>query len=166
MSEERVVRVCLEGEEQMVQFGCSLGQACEGDGTIFLSGNLGMGKTTLCRGVLRSQGHSGAVKSPTYTLVEPYELGNVLVYHFDLYRLGDPEELEYLGIRDYFGVEAIRLIEWPDKGRGILAQPDLQVSIELDNLGRRLECQSFSPRGDSILARLEGKIAEDLPQSM
>ncbi len=166
MSDKQVVRVALGDEKQMVQFGGVLGQACEGDGTIYLSGNLGMGKTTLCRGVLRSQGHSGAVKSPTYTLVEPYEFDDVLVYHFDLYRLGDPEELEYLGIRDYFGIDAILLIEWPDKGIGVLARPDLQIAIDLDGEGRVLECQACSPQGAAILARLQDKIAETSSQSM
>ncbi|MCW8885750.1 MAG: tRNA (adenosine(37)-N6)-threonylcarbamoyltransferase complex ATPase subunit type 1 TsaE [Motiliproteus sp.] len=159
MSSEQVLQVSLADEEQMVAFGQHLGDACEGEGTVYLCGNLGMGKTTLCRGVLRSQGYSGAVKSPTYTLVEPYEFGDRLVYHFDLYRLADPEELEYLGIRDYFSVPAIRLIEWPDQGRGVLAEPDLKIDIEVEGTGRALQCQAYTMRGREILQRLQSSSA-------
>ena len=155
MNDNRQYRVELNGEDEMVSFGHRLGVACEGDATVFLRGNLGMGKTTLCRGVLQAHGHSGAVKSPTYTLVEPYELSTGLVYHFDLYRLADPEELEYLGIRDYFSEPAIRLIEWPDQGAGELPEPDLTLQIERKDLGRSVSCEAKSAIGDLILKRLE-----------
>lgn len=145
----------------MVQFGQALGQSVSSVGTgavIFLHGDLGMGKTTLCRGVLGHFGHSGAVKSPTYTLVEPYELAERSVYHFDLYRLGDPEELEFFGIRDYFDDVSVCLIEWPEKGEGVLASADLELSLVVEGEGRQISWQANTPRGQQLSAALEGAV--------
>lgn len=123
-------------------------------GRIFLSGELGAGKTTLVRGFMRAYGHAGAVKSPTYTLVEPYEYPDYNIYHFDLYRLSDPEEVEFLGVGDYFDAHNLCLIEWPEKGRGFLPQADLQLHLEMEKAGRRVNWQAFTEAGMKIGQRL------------
>lgn len=122
------------------------------DGTVvFLSGELGAGKTTLVRGILRGLGQAGAVKSPTYTLVEPYRLAGRTIYHFDLYRLNDPEELEFLGLRDYLSGSGICLIEWPERGAGVLAEADLEIAIERSPDGRVVRMHAHTPRGTAAL---------------
>ena len=142
------------GEDAMValgrQFGRALGAGAQGV-TVFLQGDLGMGKTTFTRGVMSHFGHLGATKSPTYTLVEPYQFAQQKLNHFDLYRLGHPEELEYLGIRDYFDGNTINLIEWPDKGLGYLPQADVVLTIHPLDRGRKLTFVAKTSMGDAIL---------------
>lgn len=135
----------------MTALGGALGEVCPGGAVIYLSGNLGMGKTTLSRGFLRSYGHEGAVKSPTYTLVEPYQFSSRQVFHFDLYRLGDASELEYMGIRDYFNDSDICLIEWPEQGEGFLPPADLVVRIAVYQQGRVLSLHGASKAGAKII---------------
>lgn len=110
----------------------------EGLCIVYLEGDLGAGKTTWARGLLQALGHAGNVRSPTYTLVEPYDLQGRRVLHFDLYRLSDPEELEYLGVREVFGDQALWLVEWPERGAGWLPEPDLRVRLELCESGGRM----------------------------
>lgn len=144
----------MPDETAMTAFGSRLAQVTGGRGTLFLEGDLGAGKTTLSRGIVRGFGHAGPVKSPTFTLVEPYELERVSLYHFDLYRLADPEELEFMGIRDYFQGEALCLVEWPAKGQGVLPKPDLTITISAQEQGRRLELRAGSSSGESWLGAL------------
>ena len=149
-----VVQILWPDEATQVQFGEQLGFACGGQCVIFLQGPLGMGKTTLTRGVLAAYGHKGAVKSPTYTLVEPYETESAQVYHFDLYRLADAEELEYMGIRDYFDEQALCAIEWPDRGQGVLPTPDIELTLTKEGAGRAAELVAYTAKGAEILAQL------------
>ena len=144
----------LADEQAMTDFGARIARVTQGHGLIFLEGDLGAGKTTLSRGIIRGLGHVGAVKSPTFTLVEPYEIGSMRAFHFDLYRLVDPEELEFLGIRDYFEDDALCLIEWPDKGAGFLPKPDLTITIAAHGSGRSLKILPQGSRGESWCAAL------------
>lgn len=122
--------------------------------TVYLNGDLGAGKTTLTRGFVQGMGHVGNVKSPTYTLVEPYDLQDWQVYHFDLYRLADPEELEYMGIRDYFNARSCSFIEWPEKGQGMIAAADLVIDLAYHDTQRSLTMQSETALGQQLMLAL------------
>lgn len=151
-------RLFLDSEAETEQLGRELARrAVESECglVVFLEGDLGMGKTTLSRGVMHGLGHEGAVKSPTYTLVEPYEHLKPRAYHFDLYRLGDPEELEYMGIRDYFSDENLCLVEWPERGQGVLPEPDLEIHLEREGEGRSVVLRARSARGAHLMNELE-----------
>ncbi len=143
----------LADEEATLRAGKALGEVMLA-GVIFLEGNLGMGKTTLTRGLIQGLGHQGAVKSPTYTLVEPYQLDGRQIYHFDLYRLSEPEELEYMGIRDYFDQEALCLVEWAERGEGMLPTPDLEIKLEPLEQGRKLSLSAMTAKGRDLLQHL------------
>lgn len=144
--------LCYEiaDEAAMLAFGAALAGRCEPGTTIFLEGELGAGKTTWVRGFLQGLGYQGRVKSPTYTLVEPYELAGRDIYHFDLYRLSDPEELEYIGGRDYFDAQATCLVEWPERGAGLLPQPDVRLVIHYKEQGREVVLQGLTAAGQQL----------------
>ena len=140
----------------MRDFGARLIGACEHGGVITLSGDLGTGKTTLVRGALQARGVSSGVRSPTYTLVEYYPFADFAVAHFDLYRLGDAEELEYLGYRDYLNPQTLCLIEWPQRATGYLNAVDVAIELDYDPEGRSLTLAAGSDWGRELLSRLDG----------
>ncbi|MEL0635792.1 tRNA (adenosine(37)-N6)-threonylcarbamoyltransferase complex ATPase subunit type 1 TsaE [Marinomonas sp. TI.3.20] len=139
------------GEESMESLGASLANALKGGAVVYLEGDLGMGKTTIVRGILRGLGYEGPVKSPTYTIVEPYDFVGLEVFHFDLYRVTNAEELEYMGIRDYFSAAGLCLIEWAEMGVGVLPEADVVVSLALLPQGRKVSITSNTERGNSAL---------------
>ena len=192
-------------EQAMTELGAQLARFSIKGSIFYLDGDLGAGKTTLVRGFLRALGYEGAVKSPTFTVVEPYNLDNnklydynelyddlkldgndldmvqketpsrvqkraqtradlvhthlesdqsLKIYHFDLYRLEEPEELEYMGIRDYLDGQAIALIEWPEKGYGVLPEADVLIKITHQKQGRGVELLSQSENGANIVSKL------------
>lgn len=134
--------------------GTKLAQAITPGLVVYLFGELGAGKTTLVREILNAMGYEGAIKSPTYTLVETYEVHNLILHHFDLYRLADPSELEFIGIRDYANGWAICMFEWPQKGMGYIPQPDLEIELQLHAHGRRARMHARTPKAQAVLASL------------
>lgn len=138
----------------MEAFGRKLASLSPPGSKLFLQGELGAGKTTLVRGFLHGLGYLGIVKSPTYTLVEPYQLDNLEIFHFDLYRLNDPEELEAIGIRDYFSGDGICLLEWPEKGAAHLGKPDVSIYIEYQEEQRKVSLEAKTAVGKTITASL------------
>jgi len=121
---------------------------------IWLYGDLGAGKTTLVRGLLRALGFSGRVKSPTFALVEIYEVSSFNVYHFDLYRLLDPEEWEEAGFREFFNGQSLCLVEWPEKGEGVLPEADLALQLDILEEGRQLTVTGRTEAGKQCVEKL------------
>lgn len=138
----------LNSVEETELFGAKLWQSFPNNGLIFLQGELGAGKTTLVRGILRAAGHIGAVKSPTYTIVEEYDINQQKIFHFDLYRLADPEELEMIGMNDYLAQPSLCFIEWSELGKGFLPEPDMILNL------------SHSPQGRNITLSIPAKNRE------
>ncbi|THB72120.1 MAG: tRNA (adenosine(37)-N6)-threonylcarbamoyltransferase complex ATPase subunit type 1 TsaE [Gammaproteobacteria bacterium] len=120
-----------------------------------LDGDLGAGKTAFVRAFLRAMGHEGAVRSPTYTLMENYDLKGFEFYHFDLYRLEDPEELEFIGIRDLDIAEHTFFIEWPEKGHGAIYDPDIQFFISVNGAGRIFNVTPNTKKGATLLEKID-----------
>lgn len=145
----------LADEQATLDLGAELAKACP-DALIqlHLEGELGAGKTTLTRGFLRALGHQGKVKSPTYTLVELYQLNQRPLYHFDLYRVSDPGELEFLGLDDYLRDNAICLIEWPQRGSEYLPEADLVIRLSYQKQARQAEIVPLTERGKQICGKL------------
>jgi len=146
----------IPDEAAMLALGARMAGHLHGGGVLYLHGELGAGKTTLSRGILQGLGVDGRVKSPTYTLVEPYEFPGGHAYHFDLYRLADPEELEYLGIRDYFDPRAVVLVEWPQRGEGVLPAADVRVDIAYRGHARQVRLRPGAGGRTAWLADFTG----------
>jgi len=152
----------LENDTETVGLGLALSELLPRPFTIYMYGDLGAGKTTFVRGLLQGLGHTGAVKSPTYTLVEPYELNGHSVYHFDLYRLADPEELEFIGIREYQDEDSLLIFEWPDKGDGMIPKADLVIELTYQDLGRKAELAfTDSVLGQDLAQKIRQKLAKN-----
>lgn len=154
-SNETFVKLIVPTTEAMQALGMKLAESCTPTAVIFLQGELGAGKTTFSQGFLRGLGYLDRVKSPTYTLVEPYTLPHQTVYHFDLYRLHDPTELELIGVQEYFVPHVICLVEWPDKGAGFLPAPDLSCHFHNEKTVREIKIYPHTAIGTTILQRFE-----------
>lgn len=146
------LRLESSGEGQTEALGRRLAAALPRARLIYVRGPLGAGKTTFVRGLLRGLGYEGAVKSPTFTLVEPYTSRGIALCHFDLYRLEDPEELEFIGMRDYLGSDTVCVVEWPERAGAVLPVPDLDVMIRSSSTeGRGVQLQAHTDAGEAAL---------------
>ena len=145
----------LPAEADTLAVGAELAAGIEPGLVVFLSGELGAGKTTLARGILRGLGHTGKVKSPSFALVEPYTLSRLYLYHFDFYRFSDPRELGDAGFREHFNPESVCLVEWPENAAGMLPPADLRISLKVTGSGRQLEIDADTEAGRRCLKRLK-----------
>ena len=144
---EKPTRLPLAAEDATLALGAALAKGAQPGRVLFLSGELGAGKTTLVRGFLRALGWAGRVKSPTYALVELYSLSRLNLYHFDFYRFKDREEWVSSGFREHFGPESLCIVEWPEMAGGLLPPPDLHVTLDISEPGRRAGFLSHSTAG-------------------
>ena len=141
----------LATADDMEALGGKFAKACPVSARIYLQGQLGAGKTTWVRGFLRGMDYTGKVKSPTYTLVESYQLHDRLIHHLDLYRIKDPVELEIIGVRDYLDDTCIALVEWPERGGRLLGQPDVLIQINVQGHDREVTMSSASTTGQRMV---------------
>lgn len=148
MTDSQAREFHAESEAEMMALGAQLAGELAGSRVITLSGELGAGKTTLVRGMLRGLGFQGRVKSPSYGLVESYEVGGLEIHHLDLYRLGEPDELDFIGIEDLVGPDSVLLVEWPERAGGRLPAATRAISILVSGKGRRLRLESEPGGGD------------------
>ncbi|MDT8363238.1 MAG: tRNA (adenosine(37)-N6)-threonylcarbamoyltransferase complex ATPase subunit type 1 TsaE [Nitrosomonas sp.] len=143
--------VTLADDDATISLGAQLAPSLKGGMTVFLHGELGAGKTTLVRGMLRGLGYQGKVRSPTYNLVEIYKISRLHLYHFDFYRFNNPDEWEDAGFREYFNPDSICLIEWPEKAIGFLNLPDLDITLDYASFGRVATIKANTGAGTQCL---------------
>lgn len=148
------LRAHLPHEADTIAMGAALAQTLPSTLQIWLQGNLGTGKTCLTRGMLRALGHEGKVKSPTYTLIEPYTVSRLNLYHFDFYRFSSAEEYLDAGLEEYFAGDGVCVVEWPDKALPYLPTPDLEIRLETQHAGRLIEVHGITAAGQKCLIEL------------
>ena len=144
----------LPAESDTLAMGAALAAGLEPGLVIYLSGELGTGKTTFARGLLRGLGYDGRVKSPSFTLVEPYELSRLYLYHFDFYRFTDPRELGEAGFREHFNPTSVCLVEWPEKAAGVVPAADIRIRLQVSGSGRQLELDADTEAGRRCIRKL------------
>jgi len=147
----------LETEEQTAHYASLLSKSLSAPATVYFSGPIGVGKTTFIRSLIKALGFTGHVKSPTFALVEPYDFWHSPIYHFDLYRVEDPAELELIGIRDFFIDQNICIVEWPEHAQGRLPTPDLEIKLSHEGDHRRIEFCAYSKTGKNLLALIQNE---------
>ena len=148
-------RVDLADEAASAALAGQFARALEPPCAVYLFGDLGAGKTLFTRACLHALGYEGYVKSPSYGLLETYRVSGLTVLHLDLYRIEDPEELEYLAIRDLYREDTVLMVEWPDRGSGHLPAPDLALEFDESNEERFVNCHVFTKHGRDLAGKIE-----------
>lgn len=148
------IEYIAQSEQDTMALAMQIASAFPRQGIIYLSGDLGAGKTSWVRGFLQGLGYRGQVKSPTYTLVEQYTVAKRVIYHFDLYRLTDPRELMELGMRDYLEENTVCIVEWPERGGSVLPMADLECHFDFIEQGRRLRLHANTDGGQASLQKV------------